>query len=63
MTELLLSEHDPPDEWDQTFLDCGYSWCRPCEEWHRPPECSVDEQGRALRWDGVPWQLAEADTP
>lgn len=39
--------YDPDtDEWAQTFRDCGYEWCRPCREWHRPPECWIDEQGR-----------------
>lgn len=52
----LRPEHDPPDEWDQTFMDAGYSWCRPCGEWHRPPECAVDERGRALSSDGTPWE-------
>jgi hypothetical protein len=42
-------------DWDQTYLDAGYEWCRPCREWHRPPECPIDEQGRPLNWQGVPW--------
>jgi hypothetical protein len=25
------------DEWHQTYLACGYDWCRPCGEYHRPP--------------------------
>lgn len=53
------AEHDPPDEWDLTYWDCGYSWCRPCTEWHRLPECPVDEEGYALTWDGQRW----ADQP
>jgi hypothetical protein len=48
--------YDPDtDEWAQTYRDCGYDYCRPCREWHRPPECAIDEQGRALDWDGNPW--------
>jgi hypothetical protein len=49
------------DEWDQVLLDVGYINCRPCDEWHRPPECAIDDQGRALRWDGVPWEVADAE--
>ena len=46
---------DRENDWAQTYRDCGYEWCRPCAEWHRPPECAIDEQGRALDWDGIPW--------
>ena len=34
-----------PDEWHQTYLDAGYDFCRPCRQYHRPPECPVDETG------------------
>jgi hypothetical protein len=37
-------------------------YCGDPECWHwspRTPECAVNEQGQALRWDGVPWD----DTP
>lgn len=40
------------EEWAGTYRDIGYDWCRPCGEWHRPPECPIDEQGRAVpTWD------------
>ena len=32
-----------------------YPWCRPCGDHHRPPECALDSEGRALRPDGEPW--------
>lgn len=44
MTELRGEGSD----WDQTYHDVGYEWCRPCREWHRPPECDIDEDGRSL---------------
>ncbi len=36
-------DHD--DDWDQAHRDLGYTHCRPCREWHRPPECAIDENG------------------
>ena len=39
--------------WSPSYY--GYLFCRPCGEHHRPPECAIDEQGRALRWDGTRW--------
>lgn len=45
---------------DCWHLAANYPWCRPCEEHHRPPECAVDEQGRALAWCGHPWHETEA---
>lgn len=48
---------DRDNGWAQTYRDCGYTYCRPCGEWHRPPECAIDEHGRALDWDGAPWEL------
>lgn len=39
--------YDPErDEWAQTYRDTGYEWCRPCKEWHRPPECWIDPNGQ-----------------
>lgn len=40
----------------------GYLHCRPCGEHHRPPECAVDEHGRALKSDGTPWDDESAPT-
>lgn len=65
----------PPgeEEWAQTYRDCGYDWCRPCREWHRPPECWITpdgvpaydvmlgeccEAGRQAWPDGCPWHGA-----
>lgn len=33
------------DYWHRAYLDAGYDWCRPCGEYHRPPECAIDERG------------------
>lgn len=33
------------DDWDAVFRQVGYEYCRPCREWHRPPECAIDESG------------------
>lgn len=38
------------DEWDQVMIDAGYAWCRPCDEWHRPPECAVALDGLPVHW-------------
>lgn len=43
------------------YLDFGYPWCRPCEEHHRPPECEVDSEGRALMSCGCRWDVTEND--
>jgi hypothetical protein len=32
-------------DWDRVLLDAGYIWCRPCADWHRPPECWITEDG------------------
>lgn len=41
------------DDWDQTLRELGYVDCRPCDEWHRPPECWITEEGTpALEVDG-----------
>lgn len=40
---------------DCLHFTLDYPWCRPCEEHHRPPECPVDAQGRALAPCGHPW--------
>lgn len=47
----------PPedDEWYQAMVDVGYAWCRPCREYHRPPECCIDQDGNALDWESNPW--------
>lgn len=42
-------------------MDTGYPWCRTCRENHRPPECAVDEKGRALDLDGRPWDVTQRD--
>ncbi len=36
-----MTEPREGSEWDQTYLELGYAWCRPCRVWHRPPECST----------------------
>lgn len=33
------------DPWEQAYRDLGYAWCRPCAEWHRPPECWITDRG------------------
>jgi hypothetical protein len=38
-------EQPADDAWHRTYLELGYEWCRPCREYHRPPECAIDEQG------------------
>ena len=35
----------PHDDRDQAYLDAGYIRCRPHGEWHRPPECAINEDG------------------
>lgn len=42
-------------EADCLFLAVGYPLCRPCDEHHRPPECAINPEGRALMWCGHPW--------
>src|SRR5690348_13859026 len=34
---------------------CGYPWCNPCGEHHRPPECAINEAGESLASCGHPW--------
>lgn len=41
---------------DCMYIQVGYPFCRPCDEHHRPPECAIDEHGRALNWEGTPWE-------
>lgn len=41
---------------DCVHYQAYYPFCRPCGEHHRPPECPIDEQGRALSPEGAPWQ-------
>lgn len=43
-------------EADCMHFQVGYPFCRPCDEHHRPPECAIDEHGRALNWEGTPWE-------
>lgn len=38
----------------------GYIGCLACGDHHRPPQCAVDEQGRALASCGCPWVVLEA---
>ena len=45
----------PADDWHQTYVELGYLYCRPCREYHRPPECAINEYGQALDPDGRPW--------
>jgi hypothetical protein len=33
------------DEWADAFWDAGYDYCRAHKDWHRPPECEIDENG------------------
>lgn len=45
-----------PDPAGCMNLNAGYPFCRPCGEHHRSPECAIDEQGRSLSSEGVPWE-------
>lgn len=38
------------DEWGPTMNDLGYTWCRPCVDYHRPPECAIREDGATAHW-------------
>jgi hypothetical protein len=41
-----MTDYDPDDdEWAPALRAVGYEWCRPCQEWHRGPECWIDENG------------------
>jgi hypothetical protein len=44
MVTAPLGERD----WSQSYRDLGYDWCRPCQEWHRPPECAIDQDGEPV---------------
>lgn len=55
MTGCACGEPDCPN------FACGYPWCRPCAEHHRPPECPVDETGEPLAPCGCTW--AETQQP
>jgi hypothetical protein len=48
-------EDERMDEWDQLLIDSGYIYCRPHAEWHRPPECAIDQEGHALMSCGCRW--------
>lgn len=49
-----MNQEPARDEWHQAYLDSGYDWCRPCREYHRPPECAIDQDGvPELEWDEV----------
>ena len=38
--------YDPDDdEWAAVHRALGKEWCRPCAEWHNPPECWIDTEG------------------
>lgn len=41
------------DEWHQVYLDTGYIWCRPHEEYHRPPECAITQSGETVPFWGA----------
>lgn len=36
------------DPWHQTHIEAGYILCRAHGEYHRPPECPIDEQGQPV---------------
>ncbi|QXN73930.1 hypothetical protein SEA_BLAB_3 [Microbacterium phage Blab] len=40
------------DEWDQVMFDAGYTWCQPCGEHHRPPQCALRPDGSIAH----PWE-------
>ncbi len=48
---------DERDEaWDQTMRELGYTWCRPCAEWHKTHgECPIDQDGQPLAPCGCRW--------
>jgi hypothetical protein len=43
-----MDDRSEGSDWDQTYRDLGYEWCRPCQEWHRPPECPINEAGEPV---------------
>lgn len=49
----------PGDDWGQTMIDLGYTWCRPCVEYHRPPECAIREDGSTAHW----WEPTTEEEP
>ena len=49
------------DEWHQAHVDAGYDYCRSCKEYHRPPECAINEQGVPLDPWGEPWDAPVAE--
>ena len=44
MTDEYRADPDDTDGWFSAFWDSGYSWCRPCGEYHRLPECAIEGQ-------------------
>lgn len=49
------------DEGGQTMVDLGYTWCRPCREYHRPPECAILQDGSTAHWWDEPCIRAGGD--
>lgn len=47
---------EPQDEWTSVYADLGYVWCRPHEEYHRPPECAIRADGSTAPW----WEPSDA---
>jgi hypothetical protein len=54
--KLPASEQDP-DRWAEAYWDTGYTYCPADKEWHRPPECAIDEAGQP----SPPWKDACID--
>jgi len=44
---------------DETMALMGYVWCRAHTDYHRLPECAVDESGQPLMPCGCPFDLPE----
>jgi hypothetical protein len=43
-------QEERDEEWAQTYRDLGYAFCRPHQEWHRPPECAINQNGETVPW-------------
>jgi hypothetical protein len=50
-TPQRAAGHRDAGEWANAYQDIGYEYCRTCTDWHRPPECPVDDSGKPLH----PW--------